>query len=428
MKDVALVIYYNESNKYSFNALIGALETKEHFNNLKIYFIRQQDVILSKLEDVLKRHKKVIIAISFFTTQLWLINDMVKKLRERYGGKPLYIAGGAHPTGDPLGTLKIGFDLVVRGEGEETLIEILQRLLDDEDYKNVKGIAFIDDSGEYHFTGSRAMIDLDKYPPFAVKHNKFGPIEISRGCPFVCYFCQTPYIFGAHLRHRSVENICKSIEIMKNLNLTDIRFITPDAFSYGSQDGKMLNIFSLEQLLSNIKNIIKPKGRIFIGSFPSEVRPEHITEETISLILKYADNDNLVIGAQSGSQRILDLCHRGHTVEDIYKSVKLTLKAGLKANVDFIFGLPEETIEDIKDTIKVIRDLVKMGARIHAHTFIPLPQTPFARAAAGRIDNSISKMIKELIPKGVIFGNWKQQEQISIKIAEYLSTAYESLR
>jgi len=138
--------------------------------------------------------------------------------------------------------------------------------------------------------------------------------------------------------------------------------------------------------------------------------------------LKYADNNNLIIGAQSGSERILELCHRGHAVEDVYRAVELTLKKGLKANVDFIFGLPGETEEDIRLTIKVMSDLVKMGARIHAHTFMPLPQTPFAKAPAGRIDKSIQKMIRELIPKGIIYGDWKKQERIAKKISRYLKT------
>jgi len=422
-KDMALILYYNKLNRYSFNALVGAIETEKYFDNLKIYFINREDELTLELENIIKKHKKVIIGISFFTTQLWDTLRIIKNLKERGGNRPLYIAGGPHPTGDPSGTLKMEFDIVIRGEGEETLIELLKKIDNDEDYTSVKGIAFIDEKGKYHYTGRRPLINLDEYPPFAIGHNKFGPIEITRGCPLGCYFCQTPHIFGAHIRHRSIENICEYVQIMRSKNLTDIRFITPNAFSYGSADGKELNLSQLEELLSNIKKIISPDGRIFIGSFPSEVRPEHVTDETINLILRYADNDNLIIGAQSGSQRILDICHRGHTVDDVYNAVRLTIKAGLKANVDFIFGLPGEVQEDIRLGIKVINDLVKMGARIHAHTFMPLPQTPFAKRSGGGVNKEFRKMIvKELLPKGILYGDWREQEKIANKITEYLKT------
>ena len=420
--DMALILYYSKQNRYSFNALVGALETVEYFDNLKIYFIRHENELISELGHITKRYEKVVIGISFFTTQLWDTSRIIKNLREKCGDKPLYIAGGPHPTGDPFGTLRMRFDIVVRGEGEETLIELLQKIDNNEDYTNVKGIAFIDNEGEYCFTGWRPPINLDNYPPFAIEHNKLGPIEITRGCPFVCYFCQTSHIFGTRQRHRSAESICKYVQIMKSKKHSDIRFITPNAFSYGSPDGKSLNITKLEELLNKVKRIITQNGRIFIGSFPSEVRPEFVTKETVDLILKYADNDNLIIGAQSGSQRILDLCHRGHTVEDVYNAVELTLKSGLEANVDFIFGLPGETEEDIKLTVKVMSDLVRMGARIHAHTFMPLPQTPFAKAPAGRIDKNIRKMVNALIPKSIVYGDWSEQERIAMKIEKYLRT------
>lgn len=419
---IALVLYYTKHNRYSFNALVGSLETKEFFDNMPIFFINNEDNLLIEIDNIINNYGIVVVGFSFFTTQIWEISSLITKLKDRYS-KPIYIAGGPHPTGDPLGTLKMGFDIVIRGEGEETLPILLQKISYNEDYSNIKGIAFIDNNGIYHFTGWGTPIDLNEYPPFGIRNKKFGALEITRGCPYICYFCQTPYIFKGHLRHRSIDNIIRYIEIMKNLNLKDIRFITPNAFSYGSSDGKTLNINKLDELLYSIRRVIGPDGRIFIGSFPSEVRPEHVNEETLSLILKYANNDNIIIGAQSGSQRILDICHRGHRVEDIYKAVDYTRKAGLKANLDFIFGLPKETEDDIKLTIKVIRDLLKKGARIHAHTFIPLPQTPFAKAPAGRIGKKIWKMIeKELVPKGLIYGDWLEQEIKARMISRYLRT------
>jgi len=419
--EVALVVYYNKNNKFSFNALIGAIETKEALNDIQIYFFRDKDTLIQELGEIVREFQKVIVAISFFTTQLWDIYGLIKVLRKRYGITPLIMAGGPHPTGDPEGTLKIGFNIVVIGEGEEIFIDLLLKINNKEDFREIKGIAYLE-NGVYQYTGKREPINLDDYPPFPIKDSKFGAIEITRGCPYVCYFCQTPYILGVYPRHRSIEFICKYIRIMKEENLTDIRFITPNAFSFGSSDGKSLNISKLEELLIKIREIIGQAGRIFLGSFPSEVRPEHVTEETLGLISKYANNDNIIIGAQSGSQRILDLCHRGHTVEDVYNAVELTLKSNLKANVDFIFGLPGEEEEDIDLTIKVMNDLTDMGARIHTHSFIPLPQTPFAKENASRINEKVQSAVKTLTSKGFAFGDWKKQERMAVKIAKYLKT------
>ena len=422
-KELAFVVYYHKDNKYSFNALIGALETDTIIEKIDIYLISDKEKIITDLKEIFQIYKKIVIGISFFTTQLWDVFELIKILKKKYENKTVFIAGGPHPTGDPLGTLRIGFDIVFIGEGEETLIEFFQKMIKNGNYKNTKGIAYLDDNDELILMDKRRPIELDKYPPFPIKLGRFGAIEITRGCPFFCYFCQTPYILGSYPRHRSIESICKYVKVLKKKNLTDIRFISPNAFSYGSIDGKNLNIPKLKKLLIKIKEIIAPDGRIFLGSFPSEVRPEHVVDDTIELILKYASNDNIIIGAQSGSQRILDLCHRGHTVDDVYNAVELTLSKNIKANVDIIFGLPDETKDDILLTIKMMRDLSTMGAKIHTHSFIPLPKTPFVNKNVRQINDDIKEIIKELTSKGHAFGEWKKQEKLALKIASYFKTS-----
>ncbi|MFX1314733.1 MAG: TIGR04013 family B12-binding domain/radical SAM domain-containing protein [Promethearchaeota archaeon] len=423
-QNTAFVVYYHKNNIYSFNALIGALETDSYFNQFAIYFITKRDELIHDMKDIINKHKLVVVGISFFTTQLWEIYDLITLLKKKYSKNIIYLAGGPHPTGDPLGTLKLGFDVVVVGEGEETLIEFLKNIDKRKKFKNIKGIAYFDELNEYVFTGNRTPINLDDYPPFPLKNAKSGAIEITRGCPYICYFCQTPFISGIAPRHRAINIICKYVQELKSHygDFTDVRFISPNAFSYGSIDGKNLNLEKLEELLLRIREIIGKKGRIFLGTFPSEVRPEHVSKETIDLVLKYANNDNITIGAQSGSQKILDICHRGHTIKDIYNAVNLTLDSNLKANVDFILGLPEEKDEDIELSIEVMLDLIKLGARIHAHSFIPLPQTPFSKKVAKQIDVKYQDIIKLLTSRGFAFGDWKKQEQMAIRITKYLKS------
>jgi B12-binding domain/radical SAM domain protein len=397
-----IVFYDVKENKYSINALLGALE--KDFKNFEIGFVEKSQVDFW-LENI-EKDVFYIFCVSFFTTQFFETEALLKRIKEKIENVKI-IAGGPHASGDPYSTLKIGADIVVVGEGEKIFPEIIKRIISGED---VKGI----------FKGE-SFVKLDDYFPFSLKFKRFGPIEISRGCPYGCYFCQTPRIFGGVMRHRSTEKILDIVKIMNKLNLKDIRFITPNAFAYGSLTGKDVNLRRLEELLYGIRNIIGDKGRIFFGSFPSEVRPEHVREEILELLKTYADNDNLVIGAQSGSQRILDLAHRGHTVEDVYRAVSLTLRYGLKANVDFIFGLPYEEERDIEETLKFIEELVKMGARVHAHTFMPLPGTPFAKFPPGKLEGMYKKIINRLLPKGVIFGNFREQEKVAWEIYNYFS-------
>ena len=418
--DLAVAFFYKKSNRYGFNALAGALESRreQELHELPLFFFRTEEELLSGVKELSEKHSKVVVALSFFTTQVWDVEPLVASLRATASNLFL-VAGGPHPTGMPEKTLSMGFDAVCYGEGEETFPELLLALLREKELLSVKGLWLSTPNGPV-FTGRRRPVELGRYLPVSFKYRKFGPIEISRGCPYVCYYCQTPFMFGARQRHRPLEQVVEVISRMREFGLKDFRFITPNAFSYGSEDGKSVNLEALREFLAETKRAAGPGGRVFLGSFPSEVRPEHVTEETVSLVKEFASNDNLVIGAQSGSDRVLKLCHRGHTVEDVVRAVKVTVKAGLKANVDFIFGLPGETEEDVLETVKVMRELVKLGARVHAHTFMPLPQTPFAGKPAGKVHRKMEKLIRELLPSGVIFGNWREQELLAQKIERYL--------
>lgn len=401
-----ILFYDNKQNKYSVNALLGALEGS--FKPLEVEVISSEK-LGSWLENI-EKNTVYIFCVSFFTTQFFEIEALLRKIKSKIENIKI-IVGGPHASGDPESAIKIGADIVVVGEGEKLFLDIIDRIISGED---VKGIF-----------KAKGFVNLDEFSPFSLKFKRFGPIEISRGCPYGCYFCQTPRIFGGVMRHRSVEKILDLIKVMNNLNLKDIRFVTPNAFAYGSNTGKDVNLVKIEELLSGIRKVIGKKGRIFFGSFPSEVRPEHVKEETLELVKTYANNDNLVIGAQSGSQRILDLSHRAHTVEDVYKAVELTLKYNLKANVDFIFGLPYEEEKDIEETVRFIEELVKMGAKVHAHTFMPLPGTPFAKFPPGKIEGLYKKVINRLLPKGVIFGNFREQEKIAWDLYKYFSSKEE---
>ncbi len=406
-----LIFYYKKENRYSFNALAGSLEkNKEVLNRLKLYFLTNEEDLFSALNNSSDDGQKVVICFSYATMQVPEIHPLIKKIKLLHLTNTFIIAGGPHPSGNPYSSLNSGANLIVRGEGEEVFPEVLLKMLNNEDFSKVKNLAFFK-NGEYKFTGyNKNKVNLNLYPPFSDEFKKFGPIEITRGCPYGCKYCQTSYLLGNMPRHRSVEQIIEHVKIMKDLGLLDFRVITPNAFSYGSLDGKQLNIEAIENLLSSVRSLIGGKGRIFYGSFPSEVRPEHVNDETLRIAKKYINNNNLVIGAQTGSQSLLNYINRQHKVEDIYNAVELCIKYGFKVNIDFIFGLPTETEDDINESLIMIEKLCKMGVRIHGHTFMPLPQTPFKNEKGGKISNKLKKELRRLVSIGAMYGDWEKQE------------------
>ncbi|MFW9829620.1 MAG: cobalamin-dependent protein, partial [Candidatus Thorarchaeota archaeon] len=176
MQKIAFIVYYHKHNFYSLNAILGALETDQIFQNLDFFFVRENDDLIEKVEKLVIKYPKVVIAISFFTTQIFATRELVKKLKHRFKNEIIIIAGGSHPTGDPSGTLNMGFDIVVIGEGEKTIIELIQKIINNHSIEIVKGIAYENRENKYILTGKREFINLDDYPPFPIKNTRFGAI------------------------------------------------------------------------------------------------------------------------------------------------------------------------------------------------------------------------------------------------------------
>lgn len=322
---------------------------------------------------------------SFATTQAAQVYSEIKsKIEDK---KCILIAGGPHPTARPAEVLEAGFDYVVMGEGEETLPELL-RAIQTGNIHEVRGIAFKDKS-KVVVAEPREPVDLNRYPPFSEK--VLGPIEISRGCPYACKFCQTPRIFGTKMRHRSAEVVARYAKYYR-----DIRFITPNAFAYGS-NGFKVELGKIEALLELLK---KDGKRIYFGTFPSEVRPEFVTQEILELVKQYCVNSSLHIGGQSGSERILEEVDRGHGVEDIISAVELCLKFDITPVVDLLFGLPAESTSDQFATLNLARWVCSRGGLIRVHYFKPLPGTPYEDQKPAPLAKDVRREIGRLALAG----------------------------
>jgi B12-binding domain/radical SAM domain protein len=340
---------------------------------------------------------------SFTTRQAAKVFREVKSA----GTDSIFIAGGPHPSGAPEETLEY-FDYVVIGEGEETLPELVKVIQEKENPGKVFGIAFRDPrTNKVVITPKRHYVDLDSYPCFDPEKLR-APIEISRGCPWGCKYCQTPRLFGKEVRHRSIDSIVKNAEYYN-----DLRFIASNALGYGS-DGIHPRFDKVEKLLSALHKL--PDKNIFFGTFPSEVRPEFVTDESAEIVRKYCANDSLSLGAQSGSDRILKEIRRGHTVEDSISAVECCLEHEITPAVDFIFGLPTETEEDQEKSLDLVRWICKKGGTVRAHYMTPLPGTPYASAVPAEVTDRVRRELGKLALGGKLTGYWEKHRKSEKKL------------
>ncbi len=368
---------YSKKNSYSF-AVLSPLLPDAGFSDIPL---------------------KGIMIYSFTTRQAEKIFMEVKNA----GTDSIFIAGGPHPSGVPEETLEY-FDYVVLGEGEETLPELVKVLQEGKDPEKVKGIAYRDSgTGKVVITPKRPYVNLDTYPCFNPEKLR-APIEISRGCPWGCKYCQTPRLFGKEIRHRSIDSILRNARYYN-----DLRFIASNAFAYGS-DGIHPRFDKVEKLLSALHEI--PDKKIFFGTFPSEVRPEFVTNESAELVSKYCANDSLSLGAQSGSDRILREIRRGHTVEDSILAVECCIEHEIVPAVDFIFGLPTETEEDQEKSLELVRWICGKGGTVRAHYLTPLPGTPYSSATPAEVSARVRSELGKLALGGKLTGYWEKYRKI----------------
>jgi radical SAM superfamily enzyme YgiQ (UPF0313 family) len=138
-----------------------------------------------------------------------------------------------------------------------------------------------------------------------------------------------------------------------------------------------------------------------------------VTRDAVALVRRYCANDNLILGAQTGSERMLRLLHRRHTVADAYAAADIIASEGLTPIVDIIFGLPGEEAEDVAATMRMVEDFVALGAVIHSHTFMPLPGTPLESAPPGRVDPVLHPLLDRLASQGHQIGQWRKQEELA---------------
>ncbi len=408
-----LVFRAHSSSRYSVAALLGAIEIDERLTNLdvKAPINDYQDVISNSI-----RHGVCIVAYSVMSTQTHRVQHEVSVLRQEYGKQLILVGGGPHASARPRDLLNWGFDYVIIGEGERTFPDLVHRLVTRDDPAGIEGVVS-NIRENYPRPKDLSQIKLDNYPPFAIEMNVVGPIEVTRGCPFSCKFCCTPYLTGGRVRHRSIENVLYWVDrAVRERGFRRTWFLSPNALCYGGH-GRSVELDKLERLVRGVSGI-NGLEEVYFGAFPSEVRPEFVSKKALEILRQYVANKTIQIGVQSGSDKVLEISNRHHTVAEGINGVQVALECGFIPHVDIIFGLPGEREDDLRASIDLCYELVDMGAKVHGHVFMPLPGSAFENMPPGRLDEESRKHLGELSRKGVLTGSWAQQEILADELAQ----------
>jgi B12-binding domain/radical SAM domain protein len=332
-------------------------------------------------------------------------------LREERGPAFTAVIGGPHATADPAGALEAGFDYCCAGEGEEVVRDIY-------DYA-ASGLGLEGISGLYRLEGSRVAgeprrcrVDLDGFDPLPRRVRFPTYIEVGRGCRWGCSYCQTPRIFGRRERFRSPKRVADIAAHYVARGMQDVRLLLPNALAYGSAGAGVPDPAALDEVLGRVRASCAG-ARLYLGSFPSEVRPDYVTPEAVAVLRKYVSNDNLVIGGQSGSDRLLEWLGRGHTVDRIRSATRDVMAGGFTASVDLMLGFPVENEGDREATFALAEDLGGWGARVNMHFLMPLPGTPLWGHAPRFLLPGERRRLDRLAQQGIVRGHWRRQEEYS---------------
>ncbi len=289
--------------------------------------------------------------------------------------KASIVLGGPHATVMPEQSLRSGpFDYVIIGEGEETFVELLEKLPENSGAaKEVKGIAFLD-KGEYVKGEKRGKIkDLDTIP-FPARHllpplSDYSPtpasyralplahIMTSRGCPSRCTFCDRG-IFGTSYRARSAENVLNEvIEVKERYGAREIRFFD-DTFTIDQK--------RLEKICEGMASLSPQLPWTCL------TKVDKVSKESLAM-MRAAGCWQILFGLESGDDKILSSLKKGTTVAQGRQAVNWAVEAGLRVRADFIVGTPLETPKSLQKTLDLALSLPIDFA--HFNKFVPFPGT-----------------------------------------------------
>jgi len=279
--------------------------------------------------------------------------------------------GGCHATFWDEEALKEcpQLDVIVRGEGENTLLELVKKIEAGKDIHRVMGTTCRKDDKIVKNPDSPYIENLDDLP-FPARHlfpierfRKYGkvifPLTTSRGCVYWCDFCTAVRMFGRKFRMRSPKNVVDELEFLYKKYGEDQYTFYDDAFT--------VNQPRVEEICDEILN------RNLKIKWDCESRVDMFTKELLRKMRK-AGCIALWLGVESGSQKMLDAMRKGITIKQTVRAFKWAREAGLMTVASVILGFPGETKESAWETIKLVERIKPNEIGIYVAT--PYPGTP----------------------------------------------------
>jgi anaerobic magnesium-protoporphyrin IX monomethyl ester cyclase len=306
--------------------------------------------------------------------------------------------------------LNNGVDYVIKGEGEQTLKELLHALQHRTPIENIQGLAFRKDE-TVTVTPPRSvirnldelpmpawdLIDVDSYKKIWIKNHGYFSLNLAttRGCPYKCNWCAKP-LYGNRYNSRSPENVVHEIEFLLKTFKPDHFWMCDDIF--GLKPG-WVNRFS---------ELVRKKNLRF--KFKIQSRVDLLLEENAVKALAACGAETVWLGAESGSQKILDAMDKGTTVEQITQATKLLKQYHIRVAFFLQFGYLGETKKDIDATLAMVLNL--LPDEIGISVSYPLPGTKFYDLVKGELKEK---------------QNWEDSDDLAMMYPGTFSPAYYKL-
>lgn len=327
---------------------------------------------VNRLEATLSRTKPQIVGISAHTETYPNALDIASVVKD-VNPETVVVLGGAHPsvTYERTAT-EPSVDYVVVGEGDQTMGELSESIINEQEPTEIKGVAF-ESEGEVTFTGRRPFIeDPDSLPPPARDlfplhlYRSPGNVLFSRGgCPFNCHFCAVNSIWEeGGRRFHSPDRVAEEIRtLVEGYGIDHINF-ADDVFT--------LHRRKTEALLDRLSNLQLAQP----WSFTCATRVDLVDEDLLQRLAD-AGCTGIQFGVEAGSQEILETIGKGISTQEIRATVEQSVDAGLDVLASFMFPHPADTEKTIRSQIAFMRELHELGADLSLAYTTPYPGTGY---------------------------------------------------